>query len=219
MSKTFRAVLWDFGGVITGSPLLAFRRYERENGLPEGIIGKINTANPDANAWAQLERSEISEEAFDEAFAREADALGYQIRGREVLRLLAGAVRPEMVAALKTCKTEGYIIACITNNHRPMEQMKQMEKADSHPRQKEVAEALALFDRVFESSLLGMRKPDPQIYHYACRAIGLAPREAVYLDDLGVNLKPARALGMHTIKVGEPAAALAELSAALGVKF
>ena len=72
------------------------------------------------------------------------------------------------------------------------------------------------FDAFFESSVLGLQKPDPRIYRHACSELGIAPEEAVFLDDIGRNLKAARALGMTTIKVDTPEQALAELARTLG---
>ncbi len=209
----FKAVLWDFGGVITSSPFESFNRFEAANNLPTDVIRSINATNPDTNAWAQLESSAVSVDEFDGLFAAEAAALGHDIRGKQVLELLAGSLRPEMVAALKTIK-QTLSIGCITNNVKSGEGA---GMARSEQRAREFEEVMNLFDIVIESSKVGMRKPNPEIYLMACREMGIEPGDAVYLDDLGVNLKPARELGMTTIKVLNANQALTDLEAVLGI--
>jgi putative hydrolase of the HAD superfamily len=195
-----RAVMFDFGGVISTSPFEAFGHLEAEHGLPAGFIRTVNASNPDDNAWARLERAEIDVHAFGAEWAAESRGLGHEIDGRLVLERLAGEIRPQMVAAIKTCRT-AYKTACLTNNFLSSERA---VSAD-------VAAVYALFDTVLESRVLGVRKPDPRFYEIACATLGVQPEEAVFLDDLGVNLKPARALGMRTIKVTDPDQALSEL--------
>jgi putative hydrolase of the HAD superfamily len=218
MRVNVKAVLWDFGGVLTASPFEAFDRFERANGYPRGFIRGINATNPDSNAWARLERGEVTLAEFDRLFGDEAAAAGHPLAGRRVLELLAGDVRPEMVAALRRCR-EQFKNACLTNN---------FVRADPAPagaareeaaglREPPTTELLALFDLVVESSRLGIRKPHPNFYTHALRELEVEAREAVFLDDLGVNLKPARALGMHTIKVVTADQALRELEAVLGI--
>jgi putative hydrolase of the HAD superfamily len=202
------AVLWDFGGVILTSPFTAFAAYEREIGLPEGFIRQVNATNPSANAWARLERSDITVEQFVVQFEQEADALGGRLSGDRVVALLGGDVRPTMVAALRRLRDAGLKQACLTNN------VAHGRGGDQRP---EVREVMALFDLVVESSKLGVRKPEPRFYELACEQLGVAPEDCVFLDDLGVNLKPARAMGMATIKVDDPDAALAELEQLVGV--
>ena len=206
------AVIWDFGGVLTSSPFEAFARYERERGLPENFIRGINATNPDTNAWALFERSEVTLEQFDELFAQEAIAKGHEVRGRDVVELLSGDIRPAVVNALKACKAR-VKVGCITNN---VPAGKGAGMARSEDKAAQVAEVMALFDHVIESSKLGIRKPDPRIYELACETLGVSPANCVYLDDLGINLKPAKMLGMTTIKVVEPGQAMAELEAAVG---
>ena len=104
VQKEIKAVLWDFGGVLTTSPFEAFNRFEAQNGFPKDTIRTINSTNPDTNAWAQLESAAILVDEFDTTFADEARALGYEIRGRDVLALLSGDIRPKMVKALKKIK-------------------------------------------------------------------------------------------------------------------
>lgn len=210
----FRAVLWDFGGVITSSPFEAFRAHEAARGLPDNFIRTVNATNPDSNAWARLERSEIDAEAFDALFRAEALALGHDVRGAEVLPLLAGKVRPRMVAALDACKAAGLMIGCITNNAQVGHGAGMAASAEQSA---EVQAILARFDHVIESSKAGVRKPDPAIYRMMCDALSLAPETCIYLDDLGINCKPAAAMGMTAIKVSGEAQALEELSRLTGL--
>ena len=217
MTQTYQAVIWDFGGVITSSPFEAFNTYEREKGLPENFIRAINARDPDTNAWARFERNDIDAAVFDAAFREEALAQGHDVPGADVLALLAGHLRPEMIAVLDGLKLRGYRLACITNNVKIGKggpnnpgMARTQEKADA------IADVMTRFEHVIESSEVGVRKPQPEIYHMACDKLGVAPNECIFLDDLGINLKPARAMGMGTIKVLTPAQAIDELSALLG---
>lgn len=212
-SKKYEAVIWDFGGVITSSPFEAFNRYEVANDLPENFIRSINSHNPDTNAWALFERSEIDAAQFDTAFLSEAEARGHYVRGADVLALLAGDIRPEMVAVLDRLKQDGYRIACITNNVKTGSGAGMASSQDKASKMKDV---LTRFEHVIESSVVGVRKPDPAIYLMACEHLGVAPDKCIFLDDLGINLKPARALGMATIKVGGSGPAIDALSELLG---
>jgi putative hydrolase of the HAD superfamily len=199
-----RAVLFDFGGVIADSPFDTFARYERQNGLPEDFVRSLNAANPHDNAWARLERAEIDFDTFCDKFAEEAAAAGGRVDARELFAMLSHGVRPDMVRAVERCH-EGFATALLTNNFvTPM-----AESTHAH--------LLGLFDVVVESAVVGIRKPDPAFYLLACDKLGISPREAVFLDDLGVNLKPARELGMTTIKVRDTDEALAELEEILGI--
>jgi len=215
---SFTTVIFDFGGVITASPFEAFNRLEEERGLPRDFVRRVNAADPDGNAWAQFERAEIDAAAFDALFAGEARALGHELAGGAVLAVLAGAVRPAMVAALDTLKAEGFTIGCITNNV-PSGQMglRGAGMARSEGAAAEIASIMARFDHVVESSKVGVRKPDPRIYRMMCDTLGVEPAECIYLDDLGINCKPAAGLGMHAIKVTSGEQALADLGAALGM--
>lgn len=207
-----KAVLWDFGGVFTTSPFDAFNRYERERGLPVDIIRTINSNNPDANAWARIERAEIDAAVFDRLFEDEARLLGHMIPGRDVLALLSGDLRPRVVAAFRACKAR-FKVGCITNN-APIGKGASMTQDDQ--KAGELAAVFDLFDHMIESSKLGIRKPDPRIYALMCEALDVDPRACVYLDDLGINLKPARDMGMATIKVTGEDQLLADLEAVTG---
>jgi putative hydrolase of the HAD superfamily len=202
---TVSAVLFDFGGVILSSPLEAFDAYEKREGLPAGVIRRINTTDPDDNAWAKLERGDVDPDGFAELFRAEATAAGVDIDPYAVLALLVGEPRPVMVEALRRLRSAGLPIGLLTNNISPM------------PREGELGEVLALFDSIVESSVEGIRKPEPEIYRRAVERLGADPASCAYLDDLGVNLKPARTMGLHTIKVGDPHVALAELAEITGV--
>ncbi|MGQ0577381.1 MAG: HAD-IA family hydrolase [Betaproteobacteria bacterium] len=208
-----RAVLWDFGGVMTESPFAAFRRFEQARKLPADFLRDINSRNPDSNAWARFERSDLTPEQFDQAFADETRAAGYEVRGLDVIDLLYGEVRPEMVRALRACK-QHYTNVCVTNNVSAGPG----RGFDRDPQRGAQCRAvLDLFDAVIESSKVGARKPEPRFFRLVCSQLRIAPEQAVYLDDLGANLKPARAMGMRTIKVEDPATALAELATALEI--
>jgi putative hydrolase of the HAD superfamily len=204
------AVIFDFGGVLTSSPFEAFSRFEAERGLPADIIRRTNAANHWENAWAKFERAEVDIDAFDHLFAAESLALGAEVRGRDVLPLLSGDLRPEMVEALRMVKTK-FRTGCITNN-LPANAIGSVGGRSLY-----IAEVMALFDHVIESAKIGLRKPDPRIYRMMVEALGVDPKHCVYLDDLGVNLKPARDMGMTTIKVLNAPQAIAELEAATGL--
>ena len=209
------AVLWDFGGVFTTSPFEAFNRFEAARGLPKDLIRTVNATNPLDNAWALFERAEIDRAGFDLKFLQESTALGHPVRGADVLPLLAGDLRPRMVEALRICKGR-LKVGCITNN---MAQGHGPGMAASAEGASRSAGVMALFDVIVESSKAGVRKPDPRIYLMACEQLNVAPPECVYLDDLGVNCKPAAALGMAAIKVVSEAQALDDLSRATGLEF
>jgi putative hydrolase of the HAD superfamily len=200
-----RAALFDFGGVISSSPFDGFAQYERDHGLPEGFLRGLNATNHDTNAWARHERNEVTFDEFCAAYEAEALAEGWTIDAREVMACLAGEIRPEMLEAIKRCH-ERLKTALITNNVASM--------SDGEPTMLGVVDGL--FDVIVESSKTGLRKPDPRIYELTCELLGVAPDEIVFLDDLGVNLKPAAQMGMKTIKVIDPDAALSELEAAVG---
>ena len=199
-----RAVFWDFGGVILTSPFDAFNEYELVKGLPVDFLRGVNTRDPDTNAWARFERRELSAAEFDALFADESESHGHRVAGADLIAMLSGTVRPEMVKALDEVIAAGYLTACLTNN----------VESDARP---EVEAVMARFDHVIESSKVGVRKPEVAFYELACRTAGVEPDEVVFLDDLGINLKPAKAMGMTTIKVVSAAQAIADLGTVLGL--
>ena len=197
----YKAIIWDFGGVITSSPFNAFNEFEEVNGLPIDIIRTINSENPDMNAWAQFESNSITIDQFDDLFLKEAKAKGFDIKGRDIIKLLKGSIRENMVSFLRELKSN-FKLGCITNNVKPSSE----ENTDN-----ETKEAMSIFDHVIESSIVGIRKPNPEIYMMSCDALNVSPDQCIYLDDLGINLKPARELGMTTIKVIQPEDAIQEV--------
>jgi putative hydrolase of the HAD superfamily len=213
---TITTVIFDFGGVITSSPFDAFERLEATQGQPIGSVRRINSVNPDTNAWALFERAEIDAQQFDTLFFQEAAVLGIKLRGADVLSVLAGDVRPEMVAALDLLKRKGFMLGCITNN---VPSGKGAGMALTEEKAAVVSGIMARFDHVIESSKVGVRKPDPKIYLMMCQALGVEPNNCIYLDDLGINCKPAAALGMAAIKVISGPQALSELGQILGFQL
>ena len=214
--RKFEAVIFDFGGVITASPFEAFNRLEEERALPRDFIRSVNAANPHGNAWAQFERAEIDARKFDVLFEAEAEALGHALEGRAVLAVLSGSIRPAMVRALDQLAEAGFRLACITNNvpsGHGAGMARSGDKADAYE------QVFARFEAVIESSKAGVRKPDPRIYQMMCDTLGLSPDKCIYLDDLGINCKPAAALGMAAIKVISGEQALADLSGLLGLEL
>ena len=206
------AVLFDFGGVITTSPFEAFARYELELGLPPDSIRKINSTNPDDNAWAKMERSEVTLSEFCQLFEAEAMSMGLELSGEKVLGCLSGGVRPQMVIALEILK-ERLPIGCITNNMKSGHGSGMSRTEDQAA---SIAEIMTMFEVVIESAKVGIRKPDPRIYEMACAELSVDPRNCAYLDDLGINCKPAANLGMTAIKVTDPDQALDDLERAVG---
>jgi putative hydrolase of the HAD superfamily len=211
VTAVIAAVFFDFGGVILSSPFDAFASYEHRSGLPAGFLRRLNSTNPDTNAWARLERSEVSLGEFAEIFEHEALELGHRVDGREVLGCLRGELRPAMVSCVEQC-FELLTTVLVTNNFMTA-------GGDLGPGVERRLKVLDSFHHIIESSRVGVRKPDERFYALACEVASVEPAEVVFLDDLGVNLKPARALGMTTIKVGDPDAAIKELGEILGIDF
>ena len=210
-----KAVFWDFGGVVTSSPFEAFNKFEKDNSLPVDFLRLVNSTNPDSNAWALLERNEIDLNKFDSLFELESRDLGHPVKGKEVIALLKGQVRPEMINALKKIKGN-YVQACLTNNIQSMGDSGFEGNVSASGKHEEV---MGMFDFVFESSKENIRKPDPEFYLRACERGNVSPTEVVFLDDLGINLKPAKVLGMSTIKVINPQDALHELEDLVDLKL
>jgi len=208
LSHQIEAILWDFGGVMTSSPFEAFNVLEASLGAPADFIRSINATNPETNAWAQFESNQVSLDEFDDLFAQESAERGHRIPGKEVIARLSGDLRPRMIEVLRTCKAH-YKIACITNNVKAGEgpgMSRSAKKAAA------IADVMAMFDLVVESSVEGVRKPNPKIYQLTCERLGVTTDRCVFLDDLGINLKPAKALGMQTIKVLNEEQAIRDLS-------
>lgn len=197
----YKAIIWDFGGVITSSPFEAFNQFEEANGLPKDIIRTINSENPDTNAWAKFESNSITIDVFNDLFLKEAKAKGFDIKGRDIIKLLKGSIRKNMVSFLRELKSD-FKLGCITNN---------VKSSSEENNDNETKEAMSLFDHVIESSIVGIRKPNPEIYMMSCDALKVSPDQCIYLDDLGINLKPAKELGMTTIKVIQPEDAIQEV--------
>jgi epoxide hydrolase-like predicted phosphatase len=198
---SLRAVIFDLGGVVLDSPLHAIAAYERELGIPAGCVNRVVVATGPSGAWSRLERGELSRRAFEAAFEAECERAGFALSAAAMMERIAQCgPRPRMLAAIRSIRGSGRAVAALTNNW-------------AHEGGSSETDALRdLFDVFVESSKVGLRKPDPRIYAHACEALAIAPREAVFLDDIGRNLKAARALGMTTIKVDEPEQALAQLS-------
>lgn len=207
-----RAIFWDFGGVVTSSPFEAFREYEAERGLPADFIRAVNSRNPDSNAWARLERSDVDIPTFCRLFEKEAEELGHSVPGEDVLARLSGTVRPEMARALERLQGR-YKLACLTNN---VLRGTGPGMASSSERARQIAQVMTVFDAIVESSKVGVRKPELKFYEMACEMMEVEAKEVIFLDDLGVNLKPAKAMGMRTIKVFSADQALADLEGILG---
>ena len=200
-----RAVIFDLGGVVLGSPLHEIARYEAEHDIPAGLVNRVVMSRGLEGAWSRHERGEIPFEVFCDQFAAECAQAGARIDVRDLMRRIDGVTvaRPEMLTAIATLRELRFRVAALTNNFGPL----------SDDRFK------ARFDAVIESSVVGIRKPEPGIYELALEALGVAATETVFLDDIGANLKPARAMGMTTIKVNDPQIALRELGDVLDLEL
>jgi putative hydrolase of the HAD superfamily len=205
----YRAVIFDLGGVVFPSPFEAFDAYDHGNALEKGTVRALIRGSSETGAWAHLERGELTMDEFVAALEAEARDAGFALDARQLMSLVGSSLgaRPEMTRAIVRIREHGLRTAALTNNWA-------VEHVDSSSNG---VHDSGLFDVVVESSVEGLRKPDPRIYELALRRLGVRASEAVFLDDLGINLKPARDMGMTTIKVAEPAAALAELSSLLAL--
>ncbi|MFZ0667109.1 MAG: HAD-IA family hydrolase [Acidimicrobiales bacterium] len=206
VSSEYDAVLFDFGGVLSDGPFEAFAEYESANRLPAGFIRELNAKDHHTNAWSQLERGEVSMEDFCDLFEAEANLAGGTVDARVLIGSLQGKIRPQMLEAVKRCH-QHFKTGLLTNNYITVRGNENFEWLPE------------LFDVIIESAVEGIRKPEPQFYLTACERLGVEPSRSVFLDDLGVNLKPARALGMTTVKVGDPETALAELEQLLDLSL
>jgi putative hydrolase of the HAD superfamily len=201
----FRAVLFDLGGVVLDSPLHTIARYEREHGIPEGFLNSVVRDTGPTGAWSRMERGELSGAEFCDAFDLECEARGHLLPAAAVLERISqeNKPRPAMVEALRRLRARGLTTAALTNNWRG-------DGNDRHGLR-------PLFDHFIESSVVGLRKPDPAIYRLAFTTLGAPAETIVFLDDIGANLKAARELGVTTIKVVDPLSALRELESLLGL--
>ena len=202
----FAAVIFDLGGVVLGSPLQAIAAFEREQGIPAGFVNRVVMDTAPEGAWSRLERGELTLEEFFVAFERDCAAAGQRLSARAMMERMAEVAlpRPAMLDAVQRLRAGGLKTAALTNNW------------EVEGREEGTRALRAYFDAFVESSVVGLRKPDPRIYQHACDQVGAQPAEAVFLDDIGHNLKAARQLGMATIKVDDPDQALAELEELLG---
>jgi epoxide hydrolase-like predicted phosphatase len=199
----YRAVIFDLGGVVLDSPLHAIARYEREQGIPAGFVNRVVIEAGSDGAWPRLERGELLMEDFMDAFEAECREAGQEIAVAEMMHHIAECgPRPAMLKAIGRIRRRGIAVAALTNNW-----------AGEEDRTREIRDH---FDAFVESSAVGLRKPDPRIYLLACESLAIEPAEAVFLDDIGRNLKIARELGMRTVKVDQPEEALDTLSNLLG---
>ena len=208
----FKGIIWDFGGVITESPFEAFNRFEIEMNIPLDFIRSVNAKNPTTNAWALFESSKIDLDEFDKLFHGETKSAGYAIQGKKVIPLLSGKIRKKMVSVLSHLRKE-YKQLCLTNNIKTGFVPRMPGTSASG---KKAEEVMVLFDEIIESSKVGLRKPDQKIYEMARDRLGFMCSEIVYLDDLGINLKPARIMGISTIKVLSAEQAISDLGAMIG---
>jgi putative hydrolase of the HAD superfamily len=201
-----RAVIFDLGGVVFESPLHAIAEFERELGIEPGAVNRLVVARGEDGAWARLERGELRLEEFHSRFEAECAAAGHPLCARTMMERIAAATRPRprMLAVIRALRARSLLTAALTNNWEG--------DGGAEPRE----ELRALFDVLVESRAVGLRKPDPRIYRLVLERLGVTPAEAIFLDDIGRNLKPARALGIETIRVENPERALAELERALG---
>ena len=202
--QTYKAVLFDLGGVVLGSPLHAIARFERDHQIPEGFVNRLVVEKAPDGAWSRLERGELDIDAFCEAFDDECREGGHLLPAKALMEQIASSSgpRPTMLAALRKIRQQGLVVAALTNNW----------KSDGQDRH----QLRPFFDHFIESSVVGLRKPDPAIYRHALEQIEAEPAETVFLDDIGGNLKTARAMGLTTIKVVTPEQALSELESVLG---
>jgi putative hydrolase of the HAD superfamily len=203
----YKAVIFDLGGVVYPSPFEAFDAYDVDAGLEPGTVRALIRTSSETGAWAALERGELAMDEFFALLATEAAAAGFELDGARLMQMIGRGFgpRPAMARAITRIREAGLRTAALTNNWpRPSDGVAAVN-----------GNGLG-FDVVVESAVVGLRKPDPRIYELVLTELDVGPTDTVFLDDLGINLKPARALGMTTIKVVDPDAALAELAATLG---
>ena len=201
-----KAVVFDIGGVVQDSPLHAIARYERDHGLPAHAINRAVVATGESGAWSRLERGELTLSAWCAPFESDCRALGVDVDAARLMTYIAqaGRARPQMLRAIARLRERGLRVGALTNNWATDDPAPPPNPLRAH------------FDAFVESRVVGMRKPDPRMYQLVCAQLDVTPPQAAFLDDIGANLKSARALGMQTIKVDEPERALRELGALVG---
>jgi putative hydrolase of the HAD superfamily len=203
----YKAAIFDIGGVLTHSPVTRIKQYCADNGIHDGV--RVAIFGPEDGPWSRFERSELTREGFAGEFDRHISVCETKATGPAFMEWFFQGFgeRPEMVGAVRYLK--GRVkLGAITNNVSRDEPAQTRTSGIDLP---------SLFEVIVESAIVGYRKPEPQIFQIACEQLGIEANEAVFLDDLGANLKGARALGMHTIKVDDTLSALDELEAALGI--
>jgi len=205
---SYQAVIFDLGGVVFPSPFEAFDAYDHGNGLTKGTLRALIRRSSEEGAWAALERGELTMDEFVIALETEADAEGFALDARKLMALIGSSLgpRPEMVRAIQRIREQGLRTAALTNN---------WAGDDNRTTPNGLHDMLA-FDVIVESAKERLRKPDARIYALTIARLNVLASEAIFLDDLGMNLKPAREMGMATIKVADPDVALAELEKLLG---
>ena len=206
----YRAVIFDLGGVVFPSPFQAFDAYDRDAGLAPGTVRALIRTSSETGAWAALERGELSLPEFYAQLEAEAVAAAFPLDAAKLMAAIASGSgpHPAMATAIRRIRAANLRTAALTNN------WPRIGDREYPPMENGLG-----FDVVIESAVVGLRKPDPRIYELVLSKLGVDAAEAVFLDDLGINLKPAREMGMTTIKVGEPAEAIGELEAVLGLRL
>jgi putative hydrolase of the HAD superfamily len=206
----FQGVIFDLGGVVLASPLPAIAAFEAETGLPPRFVGRLVIEGGRDSPWECLERGELDAQAFCVAFEQQAVGAGYRLDGAELLHRIGKAVviREEMLTAIRRLRDAGLRVAALTNAWAAPDRAGRVARLGGQ-----------FFDCFVESFRVGMRKPERRIYELVCRELNVPAAAAVFLDDFGTNLKPARALGMTTIKVGDPTQAITELEHLTGISL
>ncbi len=204
MRMGFQAVIFDLGGVVLGSPLHAIAHYEKELGIDAGSVNRVVGTTGEAGAWSKLERGIFNLEEFFPAFEKDCADAGFTISASTMFERMAAesAPRPAMLRAIERLREEGLRTAALTNN---------WATGDPGPNP-----LRPHFDEFVESAIEGLQKPDPRIYELVLARLGVTADQSVFLDDIGRNLKAAREMGMTTIKVDDPATALAALEDHIG---
>ncbi|CAK9109966.1 unnamed protein product [Durusdinium trenchii] len=192
-----RVVIFDVGGVVADSPINAIREFCRAR--------QIEDLNPflfSSSAWHRLERDQLAWTDFPEAALAECRERQFQpgvalgVEGwrdlQKVIKSGYAQLRPEMLEAIHRLRQAGFVVCALTNN---------FAEAKGSAAAEALARFRSLFDHFIESASSGMRKPEVAFYQHALQTIGCRAEEAIFLDDIGKNLKPAAAMGIWTIHV------------------